>query len=81
MVSLLVGIYSSTIVTALFADKLVPITEHLDILNLTPEEKRVFRQLFTQADTDSSGVITGEVAVKFLEKTNVPGAVLGEVIR
>ncbi|KAM0276927.1 hypothetical protein ACHAQH_006258 [Verticillium albo-atrum] len=38
-------------------------------LNLTPEEKRVFGQLFRQADTDSVGVVTGEIAVKFFDKT------------
>ncbi|KAF2097440.1 hypothetical protein NA57DRAFT_77698 [Rhizodiscina lignyota] len=53
--------------------------EHLDILNLTAEEKRAYKQLFTQADNDSSGIITGEVAVKFLERTLVPGAILGEI--
>ncbi|KAM0322962.1 hypothetical protein ACHAQA_009061 [Verticillium albo-atrum] len=40
-------------------------------LNLTPEEKRVFGQLFRQADTDSVGVVTGEIAVKFFDKTRL----------
>ena len=48
-------------------------------LNLTPEEKRVFGQLFRQADTENIGVVTGEVAVKFFEKTRLEPAVLGEV--
>jgi hypothetical protein len=48
-------------------------------LNLTPEEKRVFGQLFRQADTESIGVVTGEVAVKFFEKTRLEPRVLGEV--
>jgi len=48
-------------------------------LNLTPEEKRAFGQLFQQADTDRLGVVTGEVAVKFFEKTRLPPSVLGEV--
>lgn len=48
-------------------------------LNLTPEEKRVFGQLFRQADTENIGVVTGEVAVKFFEKTRLEPRVLGEV--
>ena len=48
-------------------------------MNLTPEEKRVFGQLFKQADLESLGVVTGEVAVKFFERTRLPPAVLGEV--
>ena len=48
-------------------------------LNLTPEEKRVFGQLFQQADTENIGVVTGEVAVKFFEKTRLEPRVLGEV--
>ncbi|RFU32654.1 hypothetical protein B7463_g3671, partial [Scytalidium lignicola] len=48
-------------------------------LNLTPEEKRVFGQLFRQADTDNLGVVTGEVAVKFFEKTRLEPRVLGEI--
>ena len=48
-------------------------------MNLTPEEKRVFGQLFRQADTENIGVVTGEVAVKFFEKTRLEPRVLGEV--
>lgn len=48
-------------------------------LNLTAEEKRVFGQLFRQADTEGLGVVTGEVAVKFFEKTRLEPRVLGEV--
>ncbi|KAK2766196.1 hypothetical protein FQN54_007712 [Arachnomyces sp. PD_36] len=46
-------------------------------LNLTPEEKRVFYQLFQAADTTNLGVVTGEVAVSFFEKTNLPPDTLG----
>lgn len=53
-------------------------TEHPN-LNLSPEERRYFGQLFTAADTDKIGVVTGEVAVKFFEKTRLPPATLGEV--
>ncbi|KAL9066259.1 MAG: hypothetical protein Q9157_007209 [Trypethelium eluteriae] len=48
-------------------------------LNLTPDEKRVFGQLFQQADTDGIGVVTGEVAVKFFERTKLAPSVLGEI--
>ncbi|KAJ4287598.1 hypothetical protein N0V90_012301 [Kalmusia sp. IMI 367209] len=48
-------------------------------LNLTPEEKRAFQFLFQQADTEKLGVITGEVAVKFFERTKLQPAVLGEI--
>lgn len=48
-------------------------------LNLSPEEKRVFGLLFKQADTDGIGVVTGENAVKFFEKTGIEPRILGEV--
>ena len=50
-------------------------------LNLTPEEKRVFKQLFQAADTENIGVVTGEVAVKFFERTRLEPRVLGEVCK
>ncbi|KAI9669217.1 MAG: hypothetical protein M1817_004712 [Caeruleum heppii] len=48
-------------------------------LNLTPEEKRLFGQLFQAADTENVGVVTGEVAVKFFEKSRLEPRVLGEI--
>jgi hypothetical protein len=48
-------------------------------LNLTPEEKRVFYQLFQAADTTNLGVITGEIAVPFFEKTKLAPETLGLV--
>jgi len=48
-------------------------------LNLTAEEKRVYGQLFRLADTENVGVVTGEVAVKFFEKTRLDSRVLGEI--
>ncbi|KAL2066529.1 hypothetical protein VTL71DRAFT_2600 [Oculimacula yallundae] len=48
-------------------------------LNLTAEEKRVFGQLFREADSESIGVVTGEVAVKFFEKTRLEPRILGEI--
>ncbi|KAH7392975.1 hypothetical protein BKA66DRAFT_457315 [Pyrenochaeta sp. MPI-SDFR-AT-0127] len=49
------------------------------ILNLNQEEKRVFQYLFQQADTEKLGVVTGEIAVKFFERTKLAPAVLGEI--
>ena len=49
------------------------------ILNLTSDEKRIFSQLFAQADTEKLGVVTGEVAVKFFERTKLAPAILGEI--
>jgi len=46
---------------------------------LTPEEKKVFGQLFQAADTQNLGVITGELAVKFFEKSGLKPLTLGEV--
>ncbi|KAK2746236.1 hypothetical protein FQN57_003358 [Myotisia sp. PD_48] len=46
-------------------------------LNLTAEEKRVFYQLFQAADKTNLGVITGETAVSFFEKTNLNPETLG----
>lgn len=57
---------------------LLLVLEHPD-LNLTPDERRLFGQLFAAADSDKLGVVTGEVAVKFFEKTRLSPAVLGEV--
>ena len=57
-------------------DTVIP--EHPN-LHLSPEEKRLFGQLFNAADADKIGVVTGEVAVKFFEKTRLPPDILGEV--
>ena len=48
-------------------------------LSLTAEEKRVYGQLFRQADPDGFEVVSGDVAVKFFEKTKLPPDVLGQV--
>ncbi|KAL4929259.1 EF hand domain protein [Aspergillus undulatus] len=50
---------------------------HQPNLDLTPEEKRVFYQLFQAADTTNLGVITGEIAVPFFEKTKLAPETLG----
>ena len=39
----------------------------------------MYGQLFRQADTENVGVVTGEIAVKFFEKTRLDSRVLGEV--
>lgn len=57
---------------------LVIVIEHPN-LHLGPEERRLFGQLFSAADTEKIGVITGEVAVKFFEKTRLSPDILGEV--
>ncbi|KAF2165043.1 hypothetical protein M409DRAFT_67354 [Zasmidium cellare ATCC 36951] len=49
------------------------------ILNLSPDEKRAFSFLFNQADKDQLGVVTGENAVSFFERTHVSPNVLGEI--
>ena len=49
------------------------------ILKLTPQEKTAYSYLFNLADSDSLGVVTGERAVHFFEKTAVPAPVLGEI--
>lgn len=48
-------------------------------LHLTTEERRVFGQLFAQADTGKIGVVTGENAVQFFEKTHLSPETLGEI--
>jgi len=49
------------------------------ILNLTNEEKRIYGALFAQADKEQLGVVTGETAVAFFERTRVSPNVLGEI--
>jgi len=48
-------------------------------LNLTPEEKRFYGNLLKEADPDGFGAVTGDVAVKFFERTRLPPDVLGQV--
>lgn len=56
----------------------MPVIGHPN-LNLTPEEKRVYGQLFKEADPDGFGAVSGDVAVKFFERTRLPPDVLGQV--
>lgn len=39
----------------------------------------MYGQLFQQADSEKLGVVTGDVAVKFFERTKLDPVVLGEV--
>jgi epidermal growth factor receptor substrate 15 len=48
-------------------------------LNLTAEERRVYGQLLKEADPDGFGAVSGDVAVKFFERTKLPPDVLGQV--
>ncbi|KAL9111579.1 MAG: hypothetical protein Q9227_004067 [Pyrenula ochraceoflavens] len=50
-------------------------------LNLTAEEKRYYGQLFRSADPDGFGAVSGDVAVKFFEKTKLQADVLGQAGR
>jgi hypothetical protein len=51
-------------------------------LNLSPEERRLFAQVFAACDTNDLGVVTGDVALKFFPgKTKLPSKILGEVSR
>lgn len=48
-------------------------------LNLTAEEKRAYALLLKEADPDGFGAVSGDVAVKFFERTKLPPDVLGQV--
>lgn len=48
-------------------------------VRLTPDEKRVYGQLFRIADSGQLGVITGATAVEFFKKSGLGPSVLAEV--
>lgn len=48
-------------------------------LNLTTEEKRVYDRLLKEADPDGFGVVSGDIAVKFFERTKLAPDLLGQV--
>ncbi|PFH58556.1 hypothetical protein XA68_13534 [Ophiocordyceps unilateralis] len=48
-------------------------------LNLSPEEKRVYGDLFKQADPENLRVVTGDAALGFFDKTRLDSRVLGEI--
>ncbi|OLL24826.1 putative calcium-binding protein [Neolecta irregularis DAH-3] len=47
--------------------------------SLSAEERRAFGTLFRAADVDNLGVVTGDVAVRFFERSGLPPAILGEI--
>lgn len=47
-------------------------------VRLTPDEKRLYGQLFRIADADHAGIITGNVAVEFFKKSKLTPSVLAE---
>lgn len=48
-------------------------------VRLTPDEKRLYGQLFRIADSGQVGVITGAVAVEFFKKSGLTPTTLAEV--
>jgi len=48
-------------------------------LNLSPEEKRVYGGLFKEADSEGLNVVTGDIAVKFFERTKLDPGHLAQV--
>jgi hypothetical protein len=50
-----------------------------NVLHLTPEEAHIYAQLFNYADSDREGILRGQKAVSFFQKSKLPASVLGEV--
>lgn len=48
-------------------------------MGLTPDEKKLYSQLFKSLDPEGAGVITGEKARATFEKSGLPPSVLGEI--
>ncbi|RMZ79707.1 hypothetical protein DV738_g3143, partial [Chaetothyriales sp. CBS 135597] len=48
-------------------------------LHLTPEERQVYGKLLKEADPDGFGAVSGDIAVKFFERTKLPADVLGQI--
>lgn len=49
-------------------------------MNLSPEEKKLYTQIFQAADKEGLGVVTGDVALSFFpQRTKLPVDVLGEI--
>ena len=45
----------------------------------TAEEKKAYGTLLKDADPDGFGAVSGDIAVKFFERTKLPPDVLGQV--
>jgi epidermal growth factor receptor substrate 15 len=66
----------------LFADCLcLPVANAHPNLNLNPQERQLYGQLFKQCDAEEGGIVTGEAAVKLFQRTRLSEQVLGEVRR
>ncbi|KAI8049477.1 hypothetical protein BDF22DRAFT_181495 [Syncephalis plumigaleata] len=50
-----------------------------NLLHLTPEEAHIYAQLFNYADNEREGVLRGQKAVTFFQKSKLPASVLGEI--
>ena len=48
-------------------------------VGLTPEEKKLYTQLFKSLDPENTGVVTGEKARTTFEKSGLPPSILGEI--
>ena len=48
-------------------------------MGLTPEEKRLYTQLFKSLDPENTGVVTGDKARTTFEKSGLPPSILGEI--
>lgn len=48
-------------------------------VGLTPEEKKLYSQLFKALDPDATGTVTGEKARATFEKSGLPPNILGEI--
>ncbi|CAR65527.1 DEHA2C03014p [Debaryomyces hansenii CBS767] len=48
-------------------------------VGLTPEEKKLYSQLFKSLDPEGTGIISGEKARSTFEKSGLPPAILGEI--
>ena len=48
-------------------------------MGLTPEEKKLYSQLFKSLDPEGTGIISGEKARSTFEKSGLPPAILGEI--
>jgi epidermal growth factor receptor substrate 15 len=46
---------------------------------LNAEERKAYDRLLKEADPDGFGAVSGDIAVKFFERTKLPPDVLGQV--
>ncbi|ANB15411.1 Ede1p [Sugiyamaella lignohabitans] len=48
-------------------------------INLSPDEKKLYAQLFKQCDPEGLGIVTGDVARTLLERSGLSSDLLGEI--